>query len=296
MRTELLRLDPAVRELLDDPSIEALARLIEPYGDCVACHRPLGEVPISLTLRRRDTAYTHDHVPSGVLGEARAAGHPPGEGAVGEDLVVVLPAHAACAPSQLQGDRSYAPPATYQITTFGMPAAAQVEDPPGHVQTVVDQLPAVVINPSVDVQIGTIGGGRWRSQLSQNHDLRGLEQLSAEIPLPTSEPTWGARLSIDDHGDQVLDLASPGDMYRTETTPAIAEMIRRHGQVLVVVTETAKVKALFEAGRLDQLAAAVRAGEVYGAWAGLGAEASDIMILPPDASLAASLPAGARQL
>lgn len=296
MRTQLLRIDPAVRGLLDDPSLEEIARLIEPYGDCVACHRPLGEVPISLTLRRRG------HAPGRASGaDIRAIGGP-GEDLAGEegtgweDMVVALPAHAACAPSQLEDDRSYAPTATYQIATVGMPAAAQVEGPSGQVETVVEQLPVVVINPSVDVQLGTIHGRRWRSQLSQRHDLRGLEQLSAQQPVPAAAPTWGARLHVDDAGDEILDLTSPGELYRTATTPVIAEMIRRSGQVLVVVTETVKVKALFEAGRLDQLAAAVHAGTVYGAWAGLGVDASDITILPPDASLAGSLPSGARQL
>lgn len=296
MRTELLRIDPAVRGLLDDPSLEEIARLIEPYGDCVACHRPLGEVPISLTLRRRG------HAPGRASGAGIRANGGPGEDVAGEegagweDMVVVLPAHAACAPSQLEDDRSYAPTATYQIATVGMPAAAQVEGASGQVETVVEQLPVVVINPSVDVQLGTIHGRRWRSQLSLRHDLRGLEQLSAQQPVPAAAPTWGARLHVDDAGDEILDLTSPGELYRTATTPVIAEMIRRSGQVLVVVTETAKVKALFEVGRLDQLAAAVHAGTVYGAWAGLGVDASDITILPPDASLAGSLPSGTRQL
>lgn len=74
MDVNKLRLDAQVAEHLRGPALAAVAKRLDPRGDCVVCHRTLGQGPTSVSL---------------ILG-------------MGEVVVMhVLPAHAACQPSML---------------------------------------------------------------------------------------------------------------------------------------------------------------------------------------------------
>jgi hypothetical protein len=142
-------------------------------------------------------------------------------------------------------------------------------------QTVEEPLPVALINPSVDVQVGTLLDRRWRSQLSEDHHLQGLQHLTPASPLPTGAATWGAHVA-EDAGRPVLDLASPGDTYRAGLQPDLADVVARAGRVLVIVSETAKVADLLSTGRGDAIADAIAAEQAYGAWAEIGGSATEV--------------------
>jgi hypothetical protein len=236
-----LRLDPDVARYLKGPVLDAVAHRVEATGDCVVCHRPLGEGPVSLTL---DWSQIPDR------------------------FAHVLPAHAACQPSTLikrgRFEISSVPAPTYRCVSF---MTKQVG-------------PVFLLNQSVDVLSGGIVDGRWVDEPAFVFEgepaarMKALEKIDpTDHPVPSPAARWGARLDRRRHEITVTD--PQGATYTCNAAPDLEQAIRDSGRLLVMVTEqvrTATVKTLTD------VAKAIEAGHVYAAWAVVGAPAADIAL------------------
>lgn len=257
-----LRVDPEVAHLLGERGVAAAAALIEPLGDCWVCHQPLGgDVPLSLTARRRRLV-------------------------ADQEQVVVLPAHAACAPSRVKADSAYPPASTYKIGAVLLPAQQEKVRGPLHRRRMqTGWVPTVLINPSADVQVGRIVEGQWQARLDSDglDELLKTTRLSPQQPLPPAATTWGAELNQGSKDSPALTLTDPArQSYQVSVVyQPFVEAVHGAGAVLVLVSDVLRVNAVIgDAGRVDSgaIADAIEAGVVLGAWAELGAAPAPIHV------------------
>ncbi|MCK9877330.1 hypothetical protein MXD59_16365 [Frankia sp. Ag45/Mut15] len=69
---------------------------------------------------------------------------------------MVLPAHAACAPSTWQQESSPIPPArSYRTLALALTAGGGA-------------MPAVIVNDSIDVQVGQLARSHWHDTIGDN--------------------------------------------------------------------------------------------------------------------------------
>lgn len=253
----MFRVDPQLQRVLGETALSEIVRLVEPDGDCTVCHRTLRAGPLTLSAR------------------GTPGGRP-------EDLLVVLPAHAACAPSTWQrASGAFSPARSYRTLALLLAAEAGA-------------IPAVLINDSIDVQVGQLFNDRWHDSLGRSAALRAVEPLAAS-PVPTSRPTWGATLTGPPDA-ALLTLTGPIDRVECTVNSTFTDLIRRGGgMVLVLVSADARIAEVTARGVLDPLFAAASRGGVYGAWAHVGGFPTTVPLPEPDVSIRPPHPA-ARQM
>jgi hypothetical protein len=269
-----LRTDPELDRTLGATALADLAELIEPSrGECDACHQLLGTSPVALTVRR-----TSD--PS--------------------EAMTVLPTHAACRPAGLETYRpGCAPPtpqATFMSLVFAMPVTVEVparrRRPWSRPTTTMQQaeLPAMLVNPSLDIQTGFVVDGAWRGQWERSLDVHGLTAITDEQLTPPDEPVpWS--IELDAATGDVLVTTPIREQYSAPTGEDFRRLLAADGRCLVFVSDTAR----YRDGRLSmaELGAARRAGRLFAAWAGLGQPAA---VQPLPGADSTSVPDGAQAL
>lgn len=299
MRVELVRTDPDVAGFLGDVVLAELASMIDDgIGECDVCHRPLGQVPVSLTV----------HAPE----------RPGSDSDSDSDSVLVLPAHAACRASKLDryqpGYAPFGPANTYAINAFVLqvtvvqPGRPGQPDGPGQERSIA----AVLVNPSVDVQSGRMVDGHWRSLWELQPARDGLVAITDAAPVPPGPAAWGARLSTDptaaalptERGSTlpsgpVLTVTGPGVSLRVHVADDFQAVLEGAGSCLVFMSDTVHATEIVRDGTvigvgvdMADLGRARKAGRLFGVWAQLGAEPVAQPLPYPDRAAQAGLTPG----
>ena len=252
-----LRIDPEVQRRLGEAALADVAALIHREGECVVCHNLLGDRPVALQVHS-------------------------GRAMTGEPQVQVWPAHAPCRPSAWHehpdNTMPLPPPAENRVTDMAVPMGAAEPRRYWHLpwrkaETPLGLVPGVLINPSLDIQVGTIVEGRWRSSyLDWDETHHGLVPLtdSGEVPDANTGATWGAEMLPPDTPGAagLLRLStSTGQTYLANVTEQLRAMIEDLGRCLVVVTHDVPHKAMQPREVLERITKAER---VVIGWAALG--------------------------
>lgn len=237
-----LLIAPEVRRHLGERATSDLANRIQPSGDCPVCHTTLTDSQVSITVH---TAAT--------------------------DPLLVMPAHASCQPSSLiihpAGRRPAAPPTEYHFTVFVLPVVPAGEEASSNPQ--VWGVPAILLNPEVDVQVGDVVDGRWQAWWEKKTaELVGLTQLTPDHPMPEADvTTWAAQVSTT-RGRGRITLHGPALQYQLVDVQAdLLDRMRYAGRCLLLFCGSVPAAPVID---MSLLAAAMRSGSVYGAWAKLG--------------------------
>ncbi|GAB7048487.1 hypothetical protein [Catenuloplanes indicus] len=248
-----LLIAPEVRRHLGERATSDLANRIQPSGDCPVCHTTLTDSQVSITVH---TAAT--------------------------DPLLVMPAHASCQPSSLiihpAGRRPAAPPTEYHFTVFVLPVVPAGEEASSNPQ--VWGVPAILLNPEVDVQVGDVVDGRWQAWWEKTAELVGLTQLTPDHPMPEADvTTWAAQVSTT-RGRGRITLHGPALQYQLVDVQAdLLDRMRYAGRCLLLFCGSVPAAPVID---MSLLAAAMRSGSVYGAWAKLGGQPTSAVFPHPD--------------
>jgi hypothetical protein len=252
MDVSRIQVDMEIRRDLGDQAVSDLAALIEPSGDCVICHDTLTDSQVTLTVHAAAT-----------------------------EPLLVLPAHASCQPSSLvthpAGGQPFPPALEHRVMAFLLPVPSVAAPRKWALRAsrraqVQEVIPTVLINPSVDVQIGDVVDGRWRSSWEESAELLGLTRLTLDHQVPSQgEARWSVNLVTESEGEMLVIDGFLGQYKVTQIDRPTADLIRAGGSCLIWVSDL-----LRSVGRRmdpDHVRAAFAAerGTLYGAWAGLGA-------------------------
>jgi hypothetical protein len=250
-----LLIAPEVRRHLGERATSDLATRIQPSGDCHVCHTTLTDSQVSITVH---TAAT--------------------------DPLLVMPAHASCQPSSLiihpAGRRPVAPPTEYHFTVFVLPVVPAGEEASPNPQ--VRGVPAILLNPEVDVQVGDVVDGRWQAWWEETAELVGLTQLTPDHPMPEADvTTWAAQVATT-RGRGRVTLHGPALQYQLADVQAdFLDRMRYAGRCLLLFCGSVPAAPVID---MALLAAAMRSGSVYGAWAKLGGQPTSAAFPNPDES------------
>lgn len=228
-------------------------------GDCAACGCTLGAGPVAVSLHESDHA-----------------------------VLTALPSHPNCHVAQyMQGGTVAAPPMSHKHTSlvFGAPAPEKRRLSRRQRAAHADRtrlIPVVLVNPSRDVQIGVITGGRWLTLQHENPHLDGLNEFDGRIT-GQETPTWGA----DVHADGTVEVTSPlGVRYSVGTNSAVLDAIATTGSVTVVLTDTVDVDDPTSGGKHTSLRAIVSNADetVLAAVASVGSMPASTSLIAPGAA------------
>lgn len=247
-----LLIAPEVRRHLGERATADIAARIQPSGDCPVCHATLTDSQVSITVH---TAAT--------------------------DPQLVMPAHASCQPSSLimhpAGRRPAAPPTEYHFTAFVLPVIPATEE--GLPNPQVRGIPAILLNPEVDVQVGDVVNGRWQAWWEESAELVGLTCLTQEHPMPPGDvTTWAAQVSTD-RGRGRMALLGPVLQYQmAEVQADFLARVRYAGRCLILFCGVVPAARIVD---MALLAKAMQAGSVYGAWAKLDGQPASAVFPNP---------------
>lgn len=248
-----LLIAPEVRRHLGDRATTDLAARIQPSGDCPICHTTLTDSQVTITVHAAAT-----------------------------DPLLVMPTHASCQPSSLiihpAGRRPAAPPTEYHFTVFTLPVIDAVEERVPNPQ--IRGVPAVLVNPQVDVQVGDVVAGRWHAWWEESAELVGLTCLTPEHPMPPADvTTWAAEISTA-RGRGRMILQGPVLRYQmAEVQADFLDRLRYAGRCLVLFSDTVAAARTVD---MALLLSALQSGSVYGAWAKLGGQPASTVFPDPE--------------
>lgn len=233
---------PQALALLQPEQATLLEQGVCATGDCALCGQPLGDVARAFTVSAVDLDDgTRLHI---------------------------VPTHARCARPRMLDGIVVTTAATWAAAFFGFPAKA---GPPPRsrrrlfrspvVEPETLELPALLVNPSVDVWDVhvTPAGTVVDLQLEQIVEEHGL-QLGMENVLQ-HQLRLTARLQPDG-----VYITCGADTWSSGLPPQHAELVREHGGLVLLVGRQPLTSELQAAGRTGSLLQALRDGHIYTGW------------------------------
>jgi len=197
--------DPALVSEYGADVVAGLRAAVQPYGECAACDRKLGDATVRLIAQRQ------------------------------EQKALITVVHATCGTQQLADGVLFLREATWGSWAFGMPLTKTIEQrrgllPPKQVE-VPFTVAVLVINPGADVFMLTQHEDGWRDDARAMFDELGFAQLG-QVDLGT---TVRSQLDVSAAGGE-LAVRAGIDTFTLECTPQLRELIQTGGGLLVALT------------------------------------------------------------